>query len=412
MTISSAMWEPRYATRAARMQASEIRELLKLLDEPDITSFAGGIPDPELFPVDLIRSAYSDALADNVSAHKLLQYSVSEGDPALRRWIAGYMAARGVPCDPGNILITNGSQQGLEFLGRMLLSPNDTALVTAPTYLGALQAFAASEPAYDELSVSATNRTAVSYAEAARGAGGDVKFAYVVPDFSNPTGETVSLEGRQRLLSLAEELDIPVIEDNPYTALRYEGEAAPFVQALDVTARGGIDQSRVIHLGSFSKVFTPGLRIGWVCAAKPIVQRLILVKQASDLNASALNQAVMRRLAEQEFDAQVARACASYRVKRAAMLEALAEHMPKGATWSKPDGGLFVWVTLPDGYDTAELLPTVVAKARVAYVPGHAFFADGGGRNTMRLSFSLPTPDAIREGIACLGAVLADHSRA
>ena len=408
MAENPEMWEPRYATRASRMQASEIRELLKLLDEPDIISFAGGIPDPALFPVDLIRAAYSEALAEDAGAHKLLQYSVSEGDPALRFWIAGYMTARGVPCDADNILITNGSQQGLEFLGRMLLSPSDTALVTAPTYLGALQAFAASEPHYDELGTGPTNRTAASYAHAATVAGGKVKFAYVVPDFSNPTGETVSLAGRRHILSLAAELDIPVIEDNPYTALRYEGEAQPFVQALDVVDRGGIDQSRVIHLGSFSKVFTPGLRVGWVCAARPIIQRLILVKQASDLNASALNQAVMCHLATREFDAQVARACDSYRIKRAAMLAALAEHMPDGARWTTPDGGLFVWVTLPDGFDTAALLPEVVAKARVAYVPGHAFFADGSGRNTMRLSFSLPTPDVIRDGIARLGAVLAN----
>lgn len=406
MTKLADQWEPRYATRAARMQASEIRELLKLLDQPDIVSFAGGIPDPALFPVDLIRTAYAEALASDAGAHKLLQYSVSEGDPALRAWIAGYMADRGVACSPDNILITNGSQQGLEFLGRMLLSPNDTALVTAPTYLGALQAFAASEPVYDELVVAPRNRTAASYTEAAEAAGGAVKFAYLVPDFSNPTGETISVAGRKQVLALADDLDIPVIEDNPYTALRYEGEALPFVQALDVAERGGIDASRVIHLGSFSKVFTPGLRIGWVCASRPIIQRLILVKQASDLNASALNQAVMRRLAEQAFDTQVARACDSYRAKRAAMLDALAEHMPAGTTWSQPQGGLFVWVTLPEGMDAAALLPRVIAEARAAYVPGHAFFADRSGRNTMRLSFSLPSPEVIREGIARIGAVL------
>ncbi len=402
--------EPRYARRASRMQASEIRELLKLLDEPDITSFAGGIPDPALFPVDLIRTAYAEALASDTDAHRLLQYSVSEGDPNLRGWIAGYMAARGVPCDIDNILVTNGSQQGLEFLGRMLLNSSDTALVTAPTYLGALQAFAACEPVYDELSIHAANRTASSYADAATAAGGEVKFAYVVPDFSNPTGETVSLAARLQILKHAADLDIPVIEDNPYTALRLDGEALPFVQALDIAECGGIDASRVIHLGSFSKVFTPGLRIGWVCAAKPIIRRLTLVKQASDLNASALNQAVMCRLAEDRFDAQIELACDSYRVKRAAMLTALSEHMPEGAEWTSPEGGLFVWVTLPDGYDTAALLPKIVAEARVAYVPGHAFFADGGGRTTMRLSYSLPTPAEIQSGIARLGAAL-KHSR-
>lgn len=264
-TVSnSVLWEPRYADRAARLQASEIRELLKLLDQPDIVSFAGGIPDPNLFPVAEVRDAYDKSLRDEATANRVLQYSISEGDPALRLWIAGHMSSKGAACTADNILITNGSQQALEFLGKLLLSPNDTALVEAPTYLGALQAFSASQPRYDQLHSEQSNRTAASYSEAARSSGGGVKVAYVVPDFANPTGETLSLEGRQKLLALAGELDIPVIEDAAYTALRYDGDDVAPLQALDISDAGSIDASRVIYCGTFSKVFTPGLRVGWI----------------------------------------------------------------------------------------------------------------------------------------------------
>jgi DNA-binding transcriptional MocR family regulator len=393
------LWEPRYADRAHRLQASEIRELLKLLDQPDIISFAGGIPDPDLFPVAEVREAYGDALGDKALAGRFLQYSISEGDPALRQWIAGHMASKGVACSENNILITNGSQQALEFLGKLLLSPNDTALVEAPTYLGALQAFSASEPHYDQLQTAAGNRNAASYVEAAESSGGAVKFAYVVPDFANPTGETLPLEKRRKLLELTGELDIPVIEDAAYSALRYDGEVIPPLQALDISDAGSIDASRVIYCGTFSKVFTPGLRVGWICASQQVIRRLVLIKQASDLNSAAINQAVMLRLADGIYDEQVARARLSYRAKRDAMLTALTEHMPENTSWTKPDGGLFVWVTLPDGLNAAELLKVSVREAGVAFVPGHAFFADGSGSNTMRLSFSLPDLSTIRDGI-------------
>jgi DNA-binding transcriptional MocR family regulator len=405
-----ALWEPRYASRASRMQASEIRELLKLLDQPDIISFAGGIPDPALFPVGAVEKAYADVLGLPATAARVLQYSVSEGDPALRDWIVGHMGRLGVPCAADNILITNGSQQALEFLGKLLISPGDTALVEAPTYLGALQAFSAYEPRYDELRPESGNRTTASYREAAGANGGEVKFAYVVPDFANPTGETLSVRARQGLLALARELDLPVIEDTAYAALRYEGEDVPAIQALDVAATGSIEASRVIYCGTFSKTLTPGLRVGWVCAAKPLIRRLVLIKQASDLNNAAINQAVIRCLAEGCYRGQVEQARGHYRAKRDAMLEALAAHMLAGVSWTRPDGGLFVWVTLPAGVDAAALLKRAVTEARVAFVPGHAFFADGAGRNTLRLSFSLPTPAAITEGIARLGKLLASEA--
>ncbi len=386
------------------VQASEIRELLKLIGKPGVVSFAGGIPDPNLFPQEEIRAAYDRVLSDPVRAGRALQYSTSEGDDDLRAWIVEYMAAKGVACSIDNILITNGSQQGLEFLGRLFLSPGDTALVAAPTYLGALQAFSACQPRYEALRLSDTNLSAEAYAATAEG--GRTGFAYVVPEFANPTGETMTEAERRRLLDLAAELDTPIIEDSPYSELRYEGTAPPAIQALDIARQGGIEASRVIHCGSFSKVFTPGLRIGWVSAATPVIQKLTLIKQASDLNASRLNQMVVHELASTMWDAQVAKARASYVVKRDAMLGALARHMPDGVTWSRPEGGMFIWVELPEGFNAAELLPKAVEEAGAAYVPGEAFFADRSGPNTMRLSYSLPSVEDIEAGIARLGALL------
>ena len=402
----AADWEPRYAGRAERMRASEIRELLKLLDQPGITSFAGGIPDPALFPVAEAKAAYAEVLADAALASGGLQYSVSEGYLPLRQWIVRYMGTLGVPCEADNIVITSGSQQALEFLGRLLLSPGDTALVNAPTYLGALQAFSASEPRYDELRPEDGNRTPASYADAARRAGGEVKFAYVVPSFANPTGETLSLIARQRLLNLAAELDIPVIEDAAYAMLRFEGEPLPSVLALEVARRGSIERARSIYCGTFSKVLSPGLRVGWIVASKALIRRLVLIKQASDLNSATINQMVMHRLAETAFNDQVERASSHYRRRRDAMHAALAAHMPQGVSWSHPEGGLFTWATLPEGVDSAELLQRAITEAQVAFVPGGAFFFDGRGRNTLRLSYSVPSEAAIEHGIAALAKLI------
>ncbi len=410
MTTPSADWEPRYADRAAGMRASEIRELLKVLEQPDIVSFAGGIPDPALFPVEAVREAYASVLASQTHAAAALQYSVSEGTFGLREWLAGNMTALGIACTPANIVITSGSQQAIEFLGKLLLSPGDTALVTAPTYLGALQAFSACEPRYDELRPEDGNRTAASYHEAASAAGSAVKLAYVVPDFANPTGETLTLAARERLLDLARELDIPVIEDAAYTALRFDGEGVPPLAALDIRHTGSIDRSRVIYCGTFSKTLTPGLRTGWICAAAPVVRRLVLIKQAADLNSAAINQMVMLEVARSSFEEQVARAREHYRAKRDAMLAALKEHMPAACNWTAPDGGLFVWVTLPADIDATQLLQRAVTEAKVAFVPGRAFFTDRTSGNTMRLSYSLPDVASIGEGIRRLGALIDEQS--
>lgn len=405
-TALAAEWEPRYAGRAERMRASEIRELLKVLDQPDVISFAGGIPDPALFPVSQAAEAYAAILGDAVAAGSGLQYSVSEGYLPLRQWIVRHMGSLGVVCDADNIVITSGSQQGLEFLGRLLISPGDTALTMAPTYLGALQAFSAYEPRYDELRPEDGNRTPDSYADAARAAGGAVKFAYVVPSFANPTGETLSRAARDHLLDLAGELDIPIIEDAAYAMLRFEGEPVPPIMVLEIQRRGSIEKARAIYCGTFSKVMSPGLRIGWIVAAKALIRRLVLIKQASDLNNATLNQMVMHRMAEAAFDERVAASCARYRRRRDAMLAALARHMPNGVSWTEPKGGLFTWLRLPEGLDGAVLLTRSLAEARVAFVPGSAFFFDDRMRNTARLSYSLPSEDRIEEGIARLARLI------
>lgn len=401
--MQAAAWEPRYARRAGRMAASEIRELLKVVDQPGVISFAGGIPDPALFPLDEAKAAYAAVLGSSTNG---LQYSVSEGYLPLRQWIAHHMGTLGVPCDADNIVVTCGSQQGLEFLGRLLLSPGDTALVMAPTYLGALQAFSGSEPRYDELRPEHGNRTPASYADAARGAGGEVKLAYVVPDFANPTGETLSLAARERLLDLAAELDIPIIEDAAYAMLRFAGEPVPPILALEVKRRGSIEKARAVYCGTFSKVLSPGLRVGWIAGPKALVQRLVLIKQASDLNSATINQMVMHRMAEAAFETQVARARTHYRRRRDWLLAALQRHMPTGLSWTHPQGGLFAWVTLPDGTDAAALLQRSLGEAGVAFVPGGAFFHDGRGRNTLRLSYSLPGEAEIDRGIARLARLI------
>ncbi|MDX0628945.1 aminotransferase class I/II-fold pyridoxal phosphate-dependent enzyme [Sinorhizobium medicae] len=394
-------WESIFATRSNRMRASEIRELLKLLDRPEIISFAGGIPDPELFPNDAFKEAYAEIFG-GPTVGAALQYSVSEGYRPLREWLAGQMAAIGIPASVDNIFITSGSQQGLDYLGKLFLSPKDTALVTWPTYLGALQAFNAYEPTYDQLNP-AGNRTPGAYAQAGEEGGGRVKFAYLSADFANPTGETVDRAGRERVLALAEELDIAVIEDAAYQSLRYDGEAVPPILALEIARKGDINNTRTIYCGSFSKTLAPGLRVGWICAAEPVIRKLVLMKQAADLHSSTINQMAIATVAERGFDEQVKKIHGAYRQRRNAMLSALERYMPAGVTWTKPEGGMFIWVTLPKGTDGAELLAKSIETAKVAFVPGRAFFADGSGENTLRLSFSCANGRMIDEGIRRLG---------
>ncbi len=395
-------WHQIFATRNDRMKASEIRELLKLLDQPDIISFAGGIPDPDLFPADAFAAAFADALSPANQA-TALQYSVSEGYTPLRDWIVEEMARLGIPCTRDNILITSGSQQALDYLGKLLLSPGDTALVGWPTYLGALGAFNAYEPRYDRLDPE-TNRSASDYAEAA--GEGRVKFAYMSVDFANPTGKTLDAGMRERVIDLADALDIAVIEDAAYQSLRYEGEALAPVLAREIERKGDIDDCRTLYCGSFSKTLAPGLRVGWVCGARNVISQLVLLKQAADLHSSTINQMAIATVARAQFDSHVGKIKAAYSARRDAMLAALQAHMPAGVTWTRPEGGMFIWLDLPKHLSGADLLAQSLKSERVAFVPGHAFFADGSGSNTIRLSFSRTAQAQIDEGIARLGRLI------
>lgn len=397
-------WDHIFATRSSRMRASEIRELLKLLERPDIISFAGGIPDPALFPDEAFKEAYSEIFS-SPQVNAALQYSVSEGYKPLREWLVGEMAKIGIECTVDNVFITSGSQQALDYLGKLFLSPKDTALVTWPTYLGALQAFNAYEPNYDQLNPSG-NRTPEAYRETAAKNGGAVKFAYLSADFSNPTGETVDRAGREKVLDLADELDIAVIEDAAYQSLRYNGEAIPPILALEIQRKGGIENTRTIYSGSFSKTLAPGLRVGFVVANMSVIRKLVLMKQAADLHSSTINQIAIATVAERIFDKQVAKIGAAYSARRDAMLAALEKFMPAGTSWTKPEGGMFIWVTLPKGLDGAQLLARSIETEKVAFVPGQAFFADRSGENTLRLSFSCANEAMINEGIERLGRLI------
>jgi hypothetical protein len=385
------------------MKASEIRELLKLLDQPDIISFAGGIPDPALFPVEAFKDAFAETLT--TQATQALQYSISEGYRPLREWIADEMAKIGVPCTPENILITSGSQQALDYLGKLMISPKDTVLLGWPTYLGALGAFNAYEPIYDRLDPKG-NRDAASFAASASAAGGRAKFAYLSVDFANPTGETLALSAREAVIDLADNLDIAIVEDAAYQTLRYDGEAISPILALEIARKGSIEHCRTLYCGSFSKSLAPGLRVGWVCGAKEVISRLVLMKQAADLHSSTVNQIVTDRVARRIFDTHIALLRATYKARRDHLLTALAREMPPGVEWTKPEGGMFVWLTLPPTMDGAELLAKSLQTERVAFVPGRAFFADGSNGNTIRLSFSCANEAAIDEGMLRLGRLI------
>jgi len=390
-------WDAQFAQRTSRMAASEIRELLKLLDNPEIISFAGGIPDPSLFPLAEIRASYDSILSNTERASAALQYSISEGYVPLREWLVGYMASLGVTCDIDNIIITNGSQQALDFLGKLFLNPGDRVLVARPTYLGALQAFNCYEPTYGYFG----EKASVAKSETS-----PAKLAYVMPDFQNPSGISLDLEERNAFLDLAHQAGVPLIEDAAYEKLRYDGSDLPPLLALEAERVGGIDKGQVIYCGTFSKTIVPALRLGWVVAPRAVISKLVLIKQASDLHCPTLNQMVMHEVASTTLLANIDRIRDSYRARRDAMLTALERDMPEGVTWTRPQGGMFIWATLPPELNSAEVLRRAIADAKVAFVPGAAFFADGSGRNTLRLSFSRTDPATVDIGIRRLGGLL------
>ena len=386
----------------SRIRASEIRELLKLLDQPDILSFAGGIPDPALFPTDRIEAGYRQILADPVLAAQALQYSVSEGYLPLRQWIAERMTRDGMPCDERNIIITAGSQQALDLLGKLLLSDGDTVLTGRPTYLGALQAFNAYQPTYIDLAEGALSGSPdPAFLARAQGAVG-----YFVPDFANPTGQSLTRDERTALLDLADGLDITLIEDAAYRDLRFSGEALPTLLSVDIERQGSIERARTLYCGTFSKTLTPALRIGWVCGPQAVIEKLVLLKQGCDLHVSTINQMVAHRSVVEGYDQHLGRLRAAYGAKAGVLLAALERHMPGGVTWSQPQGGMFVWVQLPAGMDGKILLERALAEERVAFVPGEPFFAETAAPDTIRLSYSMPSDPQIEEGVRRLAGLI------
>jgi DNA-binding transcriptional MocR family regulator len=405
MTTTSPEWAARFSERMSRVRASEIRELLKLLDQPDITSFAGGIPDPALFPTDRIQAGYDAILCDPDLSRQALQYSVSEGYLPLRQWMAARMTADGMGCDEHNIMLTAGSQQALDLLGKLFLSRGDTVMVARPTYLGALQAFNAYEPAYLDLPETALRDGWDSQALMAGRAPGPL--GYFVPDFANPTGQSLTLEERKALLALADRLDMTLIEDAAYRELQFAGERLPTLLSLDIARSGSIEKARTLFCGTFSKTLSPALRMGWVCGPRAVIEKLVHLKQGCDLHVSTINQMVVHRAVSEGYDQHLGMLRAAYGAKARVLLGALERHMPQAVTWSEPDGGMFVWVRLPEGMDGALLLERALAEERVAFVPGGPFFAEHPTANAIRLSYSLPTDAEIESGVARLGRLIA-----
>jgi len=397
-------WEYRYAHRMKKMGSSVIRELLKFTEQPDIISFAGGLPAPEVFPVAEFQAACNKVLTEQGAL--ALQYSATEGYKPLREMIARHTVRYSVPITADNILITSGSQQALDFLGRLFINRGDYIVVESPTYLGALQAWNAYGAQYISVPSDEHGMIVDKLEEALRIG---PKFIYILPNFQNPSGSTLSLERRKRLILLADQYGVPIVEDDPYGQLRYEGEHLPSVVYLDDHFRneGNVEYSgNVIYLSTFSKLLAPGLRLAWVVAPPEVIRKLVMTKQAADLNTSAFTQHMAYEVAKGGFlDEHVKVIRTIYKERRDVMLETMDEMFPSEVHWTRPHGGMFLWGVLPEGVDAAEVLKVAIDR-KVAFVPGAAFHPNGGGANTMRLNFSFSSPDVIREGITRLGTTL------
>jgi 2-aminoadipate transaminase len=402
----STAWTSRYALRTKGIKSSAIRELLKLTQRPEVISFAGGLPAPDVFPAQRFQEACNKVLTENAS--QALQYGASEGYQPLREMIARHIARYGIKAKAENVLITSGSQQALDLIGKLLINPGDRVLVEAPTYLGALQAFNVYGAEY------------VSVASDEDGLRSDLlegplrsgpKFMYVLPNFQNPGGTTLSEGRRQQLVLLADKYGIPIVEDDPYGQLRYEGEHLPPLVVLDrenLRRDNGYSIGNVIYLSTFSKTLSPGLRLGWIVAPPEVIAKLVQLKQGADLHTSTFTQMVAYEVAKDNFlDEHVKLIRRIYRERRDAMLASLQEFFPPEVTWTHPRGGLFLWVKLPEGMDSQKLFETAVNQ-NVAFVSGECFYATNGPetRRHMRLNFSYVPPDKIREGIRRLSVAV------
>jgi len=393
-------WEYRYSQRTQRMKASAIRELLAFAERPGMISFGGGFPAPDVFPVEEFKRACNTVLENK--GPEALQYGSTDGYVPLREMISRHSIRSGMNVDISNILITSGSQQALDLLGKIFINRGDRILVESPTYLGALQAWNAYGADYITVPVDEYGMRTDLLEEALRIG---PKFIYVLPNFQNPTGTTLPVERRMKVIELADRYGVPIVEDDPYGQLRFEGEDLPSVEILDSRMReqNGTYTGNVIYLSTFSKILAPGLRLAWVIAPDNVIRKLALAKQGTDLNTSTFNQIVAHEVGQHGFiDRHVQVMKEVYRERRNAMLDSLEEHMPEGVSWTHPQGGLFLWVTLPEQFNSTEMLPGVIEE-NVAYVPGEFFHPDGSGKNTMRLNFSFCSPERINEGIARLG---------
>jgi 2-aminoadipate transaminase len=385
-----------FSERALALTSSAIREILKVTELPDVISFAGGLPAPEGFPVEVMRKAFDQVLTQNPKT--ALQYGPTEGYAPLRAWVASELSASGASVSPEEVLIVSGSQQALDLLGKILIDKDSKVLVETPSYLGALQSFGLYQPSYESIDTDEGGLIPEAITqERAR----DARFLYALPNFQNPTGRTLDLARRQALVERAAAFGLPVIEDDPYGELRYAGEAQPSLLSL-----GGDAGANIIRLGSFSKVLAPGLRLGYIAARRSIIDKLVQAKQATDLHTSTLTQMAVYEVVKEGFLNQhlpVVREL--YRKQSVHMLDALSREFPASVTWTRPEGGMFLWVTLPTHIDSAKLLGRAIAE-KVAFVPGAPFYAGVPATNTLRLSFVTVPEAKIRSGVAVLGKLI------
>ena len=397
-----------YANRVKGMKTAATRDLMSTLSRPGIISLAGGFPDTRAFGEEAFRKIAGNVAADSARA---LQYGPTAGLEEIKDVIVDVMAAEGTPARQESVFTTTGAQQGLDLVARVFLNEGDGILCEGPTYAGALNAFAAYRPRIAHVPMDRAGMIPSAARETlnkARKQGQSIKFIYTVPNFQNPAGVTLAAERRRELLQLAREFDLIVVEDNPYGMLRFEGEALPTLAALELEETG--DVNRVVYLGTFSKIFAPGVRLGWVHAQPGILHKINVGKQGADLCSSNLSQMLISSYFQNaDWRAYVKRLNGIYRERRDAMLDALAEFMPKEVHWTHPEGGLFVWATLPSYLDTTAMLPLAIAK-NVAYVPGEGFYSGGAGKNCMRLNFSFVEPEKIRRGIEILAEVIRERA--
>lgn len=400
------LWDYRFAQRTQRMQSSAIRELLKITENHDVISFAGGMPAPEVFPIEKFKEACIKVLDTN--GPPSLQYGSTEGYVPLREMIARHSARYGINVTIDNILITSGSQQALDLLGKIFINSGDRILVESPTYVGALQAWDAYQAEFITVPLDEHGMQTSQLEERLRAG---PKFIYVLPNFQNPTGSTMAYDRRLKLIELAERYGVPIVEDDPYGQLRFEGENLPAIEVLDSQTRSQDEcySGNVIYLSTFSKTLAPGIRLAWVVAPPEVIHKLIQAKQGADLHTSTFNQIVAYEVAHGGYLYEHVKTIRKvYKERRNVMLDTLEEHMPEGVNWTHPKGGLFLWVTLPECLNAQDLFKDAL-KEKVAFVPGTSFYAEGGNYNTIRLNFSNACPEKINEGIGKLANVVKKH---